>query len=71
MPPVEVQFAEIIARGEAEDTYLICNRTSTSSIRVYHATFNDMYHFQLFWIFKGNFDYKSDWKCVWHFFNHF
>ena len=25
----------IIARGEAEDIYLICNRTSTSGISVY------------------------------------
>ena len=41
-------ITKIIARGEAEENYLICNRTSPSGIRVlYHATFNNMYNFQL------------------------
>ena len=35
-----------MARGEAEDNYLICYRTSSSGIRLlYHATFNNLYHF--------------------------
>ena len=41
-------ITEIIALGEAEDNYLICNRFSTSGICVlYHATFNNLYNFQL------------------------
>ena len=56
MPLVGVQTAitEIIARGEAEDNYLICNCTSTSEIRIlYRAQFKNLYHFQLCWILEG------------------
>ena len=49
-----VAITEIITRGEAEDNYWICNRTSTSGIRVlYHATFPNLYHFQLYWILES------------------
>ena len=44
-------ITEIIDQDKTEDNYLICNRTLTSGIRVlYHATFNNLYHFQLCWI---------------------
>ena len=47
-------ITEIIALGEAEDNYLICNRFSTSGICVlYHATFNNLYNFQLRWILES------------------
>ena len=47
-------ITEIITQGEAEDNYLICNRTSTSGISLlYHAIYNNLYHFQLCWILEG------------------
>ena len=47
-------ITEIIVRGEAEDNYLICYRTSTCGIRVlYYANFNNMYNFQLCCILEG------------------
>ena len=47
-------ITEIIVRGEAEDNYLICYRTSTCGIRVLnYANFNNMCNFQLFCILEG------------------